>query len=118
MDSMRRTSVVTMAGAALLLAVTGCNSHKSSTAAPAAAAPSRAATIQPTSQPTSPARGNASAAPGSKTCPAGTVSGRIGGASKCLAVGQQCSAKHVADYTQYGFVCNQNGTRYILARKQ
>ncbi len=41
----------------------------------------------------------------------------IGGKSKCLRVGQQCSAKNTADYPAYGFVCNAKGSTYVLTKK-
>jgi hypothetical protein len=54
---------------------------------------------------------------GTKTCPAGDTAGTINGKAKCLAVGQQCSAKAVSEYPSYGFVCEQRGSRYILRKK-
>lgn len=107
--------------AALLLAVAGCSGHKSTaSSAPSTSAVTRhsaapaAATPAKTSTPSTPSAG----ASGTKTCPAGDTSGLIGGKSKCLAVGQLCSAKNVGDYPQFGFTCTQQGTRYVLAKKQ
>lgn len=105
---------------ALALALTGCKSGKS-TAAPMAAAPVRTAAAPSTAPrsaaPVVGATTAASGVAGSKTCPAGHTAAVIGGASKCLAPGQECSAKHINDYPQYGYTCEQNGTRYTLKKK-
>jgi hypothetical protein len=113
-----RTAAV---GLALGAAMTGCKSNKT-VAAPSAAAPVRSsAAVAPTpaaaaASPTT-ASALASGAAGAKSCPAGHTAAIIGGASKCLAPGQECSSKHVDDYTQYGFTCEQTGARYVLKRK-
>lgn len=53
----------------------------------------------------------------SGTCTGGKVSATINGKSKCLAAGQECSAKAVDQYQQYGFVCEQkDGKQYILRK--
>ena len=103
---------------ALALALTGCKSSKT-TAAPSAAAPVRtaAAPSAAAASPAAAASSAAGAATGTKTCTAGHTAAVIGGVSKCLAPGQECSSKHVNDYPQYGYTCEQNGTRYTLKKK-
>lgn len=112
----------TLAIAAFLMGVSACGSHTSATPAvrrlitptqqAAAGPPSSTRAATTSGKPSTAAR-----VPGTKTCPTGDTSARIGGASRCLAAGQQCSAKHAADYPAYGFTCDHKGTRYILARK-
>ncbi|GAC1441578.1 MAG: hypothetical protein NVSMB55_09780 [Mycobacteriales bacterium] len=102
------------------LALAGCKSNKS--ASPATDAPARtsAAAPSPAATVVAPAAGAtvaASGPAGAKTCTAGHTSAVIGGVSKCLAPGQLCSSKHIGDYPQYGFTCEQNGTRYTLKKK-
>lgn len=50
-------------------------------------------------------------------CGAGYTQGSIGGASKCLAAGQQCQQANVGDYTKYGFSCSKVGARYQLSKR-
>lgn len=50
-------------------------------------------------------------------CAGGYTQGSIGGASKCLAAGQQCQQAHVGDYTKYGFSCSKVGARYQLSKR-
>lgn len=52
----------------------------------------------------------------SKTCPSSATKGTIGGKTKCLEVGQECSHKHASDYSQYGFSCVAKGNRYYLKK--
>ncbi len=59
----------------------------------------------------------AAGAGGVRTCPGGHTAAMINGKAKCLAVGQQCSAKAVAEYGQYGFVCATVNGRLVLHRK-
>jgi len=59
----------------------------------------------------------AAGAGGVRTCPGGHAAATINGKAKCLAVGQQCSAKAVAEYGQYGFVCATVNGRLVLHRK-
>ena len=103
---------------ALSLALAGCKSSKpaavSASTTPAHATATSTATVAPRLGSTSPA---ASAPAGSKTCTTGHTSAVIGGVNKCLAPGQQCSSKHISDYPQYGYSCEQTGTRYILKKK-
>ena len=104
---------------ALGLALAGCKSNKTASG-PAPAAPVHTSAAAPTASPAGTSAGAATAASGAagaKTCTAGRTSAVIGGVSKCLAPGQQCSAKHINDYPQYGFTCEQNGTRYTLKKK-
>lgn len=113
------TPILVRAGilaAALLLATTGCNSHKSATSTPSAVTPARSAPATAAAAP-APVGTTRGAIPGPKTCPAGDSSGVIGGKNKCLAAGQQCSIKNAADYPQYGFVCTPNGATNTLKKK-
>ena len=106
--------------AALLLATTGCSSHKSASKAPAGVSPARPAAATRAATPVAtpaPAGTTRGAIPGTKTCPTGDTAGVIAGKNKCLAAGQQCSAKNAADYPQYGFVCSPNGAPSILKKK-
>jgi len=59
----------------------------------------------------------ASAGGPAKTCSAGHSQAMINGKSKCLAAGQVCSAKAVAQYPQYGFVCASSNGKLVLRRK-
>ncbi len=88
-----------------LLALTGCGPKKTAARTPAAPAPV--------------AGGSSSRAPGGagKTCPAGHTSATINGATKCLAVGQQCSSKAINSYPQYGYICASSNGRLTLRRK-
>lgn len=105
---------------AMVLVLAGCKSSKPASST-ASVAPARTTASAPakSSASVSPAAGagSASAAAGTKTCSAGYTAAMIGGVSKCLAPGQECSSKHINDYPQYGFRCEQNGTRYTLKKK-
>ena len=112
----------TLAIAALVIGITACSSHTTATGpAGPVSTPTRQAAAHPKiSTQTSATSGKpatATAAPGARPCPTRDTSARIGGASRCLAAGQQCSAKHAADYPAYGFTCDQKGQRYILTKK-
>ena len=110
------------AGAALLLlSLTACGGSKGTAAASApatssgttkAAVPATGATT--TKKSSSSATGGTT---GTKSCPGGDIPGVIGGKAKCLHAGQECSAKHAADYVQYGFACTQQGQKYVLTKK-
>jgi len=93
----------------VVLAASGCASSKKHTAAASPVTPSHRA------ENSGPA-GSGSAAGGTKTCPAADVRATINGATKCLAAGQQCSAKAITQYPQYRFVCRRQGTGYLLSR--
>ena len=105
--------------AVLLLALTACGGSKGTTAAPATTASSKTTTAPTATRAATPKTSASSAggATGTKSCPGGDTSGVIGGKSKCLHAGQECSEKHAADYVQYGFTCAQQGQKYVLAKK-
>lgn len=115
------------AGAAvalMLLSLAACGGSKGTSAVSTSATSARtttpAAAATHASAAATTAAGSSTAprgATGTKSCPGGDVSGVIGGASKCLHAGQECSQKHAADYTQYGFACAQQGQKYILTKK-
>jgi len=102
----RRTSTLTLT-VTLTAAVTltGCG-PKAHTAA-AQAVPTAVTT----------AAGGAGTAGGSgKTCSAGHTRATINGAVKCLAPGQECSAKATSQYPRYGYVCATVNGRPVLHR--
>jgi len=90
------------------LATSGCSSSKKHTAS-VSPIPSHSSAGSGTA-------GNGSSSGGTKTCPAGDVRATINGATKCLAAGQQCSAKAIDQYPQYHFVCRRQGAGYVLSR--
>jgi len=92
----------------VVLAASGCGSSKKHTAA--------ASPVTPSHRPVSGTAGSGGASGGTKTCPAADVRATINGATKCLAAGQQCSAKAITQYTQYHFVCRRQGSGYLLSR--
>jgi len=51
-----------------------------------------------------------------KTCSAGHTRATINGTVKCLAPGQECSAKAITQYPRYGFVCATVNGRLVLHR--
>lgn len=53
---------------------------------------------------------------GHKTCNSKATAATIGGKSKCIEAGQECSHKHASDYKQYGFVCEAKGSTYVLRK--
>jgi len=102
----RRTSTlaltVTLAAAVTL---TGCGPKAHSAAT--AAVPKAVTT----------AAGGAGAAGGSgRTCTGGHTRATINGAVKCLAAGQECSAKATTQYPRYGYVCATVNGRLVLHR--
>lgn len=114
------------AAALRLVSLAACGGSKGTSAAsgPATSAGTATPTVSasrstaPKSAATPAATGaTPSGSTGSTSCPAGDVGGVVGGKGKCLHAGQECSEKHAADYTQYGFACAQQGQRYILAKK-
>lgn len=116
----RSTTLRTViAAGALTLVATGCGGHTK-----AATSNGGGAALTPSS-PRASALSSTAAAPstgptgvtGAKKCAASDTAAVIGGRSKCLHVGQQCSAKHAADYPTYGFTCDQKGTVYVLTKK-
>jgi len=63
------------------------------------------------------AAGGAGAAGGSgKTCTGGHTRATINGAVKCLAPGQECSAKATTQYPRYGYICATVNGRLVLHR--
>jgi len=102
----RRTSTlaltVTLTAAVTL---TGCGPKAHSAGAPAVP---KAVTT---------AAGGAAAAGGSgKTCTGGHTRATIHGAVKCLAPGQECSAKATTQYPRYGYICATVNGRLVLHR--
>ncbi len=93
----------------VVLAASGCGGSKKHTAAASPVTPSHRAESSGTA-------GSGGASGGTKTCPAADVRATINGATKCLAAGQQCSAKAVTQYPQYHFVCRRQGSGYLLSR--
>jgi len=109
MMTLRSSTAVLALPLGIVLATTsGCGSSKKHTA--------RASTVPSHRAASSGTASGGSAAGATKTCPAGDVRGTINGALKCLAAGQQCSAKAIAQYPQYHFVCRRQGTGYLLSR--
>lgn len=51
-----------------------------------------------------------------KTCSTGHTRATINGAVKCLAAGQECSAKATSQYPRYGYVCATVNGRLVLHR--
>jgi hypothetical protein len=106
-----------------LAALSGCHKGSSSSSASPTHSAAPAHTATATTSAGSAAgtgtsrRARTSASSGTRTCPAGDASATINGKAKCLAVGQQCSAKAVSEYPAYGFVCEQRGSRYVLRKK-
>jgi hypothetical protein len=47
-------------------------------------------------------------------CPPGQIAGSIGGQSKCLQEGQDCSQRYAVAYRQYGFICTRVNGRHAL----
>jgi hypothetical protein len=114
---LRHTAVLVALPLAATLAISGCGSKKSNAAGPAAAAPH--SSLAPAGGSTSPgptASSSGASGAATRTCPGGDVRGTINGAIKCLAAGQQCSAKAVSQYPQYGFVCRPSTKGYLLSR--
>jgi len=61
--------------------------------------------------------GTAGTAGGSgKTCTGGHTRATINGAVKCLAPGQECSARAISQYPRYGYVCATVNGRLVLHR--
>jgi hypothetical protein len=54
------------------------------------------------------------AAPAAVSTPiahAACTKAKIGGTSKCIAVGQYCARQYERDYRRYGFTCNNRDAR-------
>lgn len=117
----RTRPVVLLGGGALVLALslTGCGSGSKSAGGGATPTSSSASTSARSAggAASGSASGAPSASPAGKTCTAGHTTATINGKSKCLAVGQQCSAKAIDQYPQYGYVCAQSSGKLLLRRK-
>jgi len=114
-------TAVLLSSAVLVAAVTltGCGgsaAKKASTGA-ASAAGGASSSSGAYSSSGAPSSSGASAGGPAKTCSAGHSQAMINGKSKCLAAGQVCSAKAVAQYPQYGFVCATSNGKLVLRRK-
>lgn len=115
-------SRVLVASSAVLLAagLSGCGGHSKSASSSKAAAGSTASATARASSGTATSTGKASKKSGTsgghKTCSSKATSATIGGKAKCIEVGQECSHKHAADYTQYGFKCEAKGNTYVLRK--
>ena len=71
--------------------------------------------VTPTAPKAVTSAGAAGTAGGSgKTCSAGHTRATINGAVKCLAAGQECSAKATSQYPRYGYVCATVNGRLVL----
>jgi len=102
----RRPSVLlTVSVSVAAAALTGCGPKAHTAATPTVP---KAATT---------AAGGAGAAGGSgKTCTGGHTRATINGAVKCLAPGQECSAKATTQYPRYGYICATVNGRLVLHR--
>ncbi len=108
------TLALTLA-AAVTLTGCGAKAHTPVTpAAPVTAAAPNAVTTGPAAAGTSTGAG-AGAGTG-KACSAGHTRATINGTVKCLAPGQQCSAKATTQYPQYGYICRTVNGRLVLHR--
>lgn len=102
----RRTSTLALTLAAGVI-LTGCGSKAHTPVASAA----------PTAVSTSAGGAAVGTSPGTgKTCSAGHTRATINGAVKCLAPGQQCSAKATTQYPQFGYICGTVKGRLVLRR--
>ena len=109
----RRTSTLALTlAAAVTLTGCGAKAHTPVTpAAPVTAAAPNAVTTGPAA-----AAGTSAGAGAGKTCSAGHTRATINGTVKCLAPGQECSAKATTQYPQYGYVCGTVNGRLVLHR--
>jgi len=107
----RRTSTLTLTLTLTLAAavtLTGCGAKAHTPVTPAAP---NAVTTGPAA-----AAGTSAGAGAGKTCSAGHTRATINGTVKCLAPGQECSAKATAQYPQYGYICRTVNGRLVLHR--
>lgn len=105
------TLALTLA-AAVTLTGCGAKAHTPVTpAAPVTAAAPNAVTTGPAA-----AAGTSAGAGAGKACSAGHTRATINGTVKCLAPGQECSAKATTQYPQYGYVCGTVNGRLVLHR--
>jgi len=108
------TLALTLA-AAVTLTGCGAKAHTPVTpAAPVTAAAPNAVTTGPAAAGTSAGAGTGTGT--GKACSAGHTRATINGTVKCLAPGQQCSAKATTQYPQYGYVCGTVNGRLVLHR--
>lgn len=105
------TLALTLA-AAVTLTGCGAKAHTPVTpAAPVTAAAPNAVTTGPAA-----AAGTSAGAGAGKACSAGHTRATINGTVKCLAPGQECSAKATTQYPQYGYICRTVNGRLVLHR--
>lgn len=108
------TLALTLA-AAVTLTGCGAKAHTPVTpAAPVTAAAPNAVTTGPAAAGTSAGAGAGAGA--GKACSAGHTRATINGTVKCLAPGQECSAKATTQYPQYGYICRTVNGRLVLHR--
>jgi hypothetical protein len=108
------TLALTLA-AAVTLTGCGAKAHTPVTpAAPVTAAAPNAVTTGPAAAGTSAGAGTGTGT--GKACSAGHTRATINGTVKCLAPGQQCSAKATTQYPQYGYICRTVNGRLVLHR--
>ena len=112
----RRTSTLALTlAAAVTLTGCGAKAHTPVTpAAPVTAAAPNAVTTGPAAAGTSAGAGTGTGT--GKACSAGHTRATINGTVKCLAPGQQCSAKATTQYPQYGYICRTVNGRLVLHR--
>lgn len=115
-----------LAGAAvvLCLGMSACGGSRSSTSSTAVATAGATAPSSVVDQASTTATGHtrrgftpqasSNASPG--TCTDGRTSATIGGVHTCITAGQECSQEHAADYTRYGFACEQQGSTWVLRK--
>jgi len=110
------TLALTLA-AAVTLTGCGAKAHTPVTpAAPVTAAAPNAVTTGPAAAGTSAGAGTGTGTGTGKACSAGHTRATINGTVKCLAPGQQCSAKATTQYPQYGYICRTVNGRLVLHR--
>jgi len=108
------TLALTLA-AAVTLTGCGAKAHTPVTpAAPVTAAAPNAVTTGPAAAGTSAGAGTGTGT--GKACSAGHTRATVNGTVKCLAPGQQCSAKATTQYPQYGYICRTVNGRLVLHR--
>ena len=110
----RRTSTLALTLAAAVT-LTGCGAKAHTPVTPAAPV-TAAAPNAVTTGPAAAAAGTSASAGAGKACSAGHTRATINGTVKCLAPGQECSAKATTQYPQYGYVCGTVNGRLVLHR--
>ncbi len=110
----RRTSTLALTLAAAVT-LTGCGAKAHTPVTPAAPV-TAAAPNAVTTGPAAAAAGTSASAGAGKACSAGHTRATINGTVKCLAPGQECSAKATTQYPQYGYICGTVNGRLVLHR--